>query len=453
MSHTLDRESQKFGDGVDRVLDPQQRRQYTHRFLCEAAQYMADDQTDIIGETPLTRLVDMALPGDVDDPDTIGLLKNRAGVIAFLANDEAPGYRRFAHSQLFNYFLSTAVIESVSNGEIPKFIRLMPARFASTQSSYLLCRPSRTGASRWFAGTVNSATVGDGGLTRGNAMHIEASGATLGATVREVDLAGLDDATFLAIEEAWHRYAVLVFPDQRLSDDEHLAFTRRFGRLERGLARRHTAGLGRMSNVDKNGRVVDEENLQARFQRGNRDWHTDSSYKRVGAKASILAAHVVPEEGGETEWADMRAGWDALDDSTQRWLTGKIAVHSYRFSHTWHGGLEILNDDDLAALPPVEHPLLRVHPATQRKSLFVGRHASHIVGEDVNSSRQFLRDLTAGACQPPRVWGHRWQPGDIAIWDNRSVLHRGRPWPAGQARVMARSTVAGDDPDNEWAAP
>ena len=116
------------------------------------------------------------------------------------------------------------------------------------------------------------------------------------------------------IEDAWHRYAVLVFPDQRLSDDEHLAFTRRFGHLERGLARRHAVGLGRMSNVDKDGRVVDEEDIQARFQRGNRDWHTDSSYKRVGAKASILAAHVVPEEGGETEWADMRAGWDALDD-------------------------------------------------------------------------------------------------------------------------------------------
>ena len=284
-------------------------------------------------------------------------------------------------------------------------------------------------------------------------MHIEASGATLGATVREVDLAHLDAATFAAIEDAWHRYAVLVFPGQYLSDHDHLAFTRRFGCLERGLRRSHTAALGRMSNVDKDGSVVDEENIQARFQRGNRDWHSDSSYKRVGAKASILAAHVVPNEGGETEWADMRAAWDALDEDTRCRLAGKIAVHSYRFSHTWHGGLEILNDDDLADLAPVEHPLQRIHPATGRKSLFVGRHASHIVGEDVESSRRMLRALTAAACQPPRVWGHRWQAGDIAIWDNRCVLHRGRPWPAGQARVMARSTVAGEDPNNEWAAP
>ncbi len=118
----VDRESRKFGDPVDRVLDAEERRQYAHRFLCEAAQYMADDQTDIIGETPLTWLVDMAAPEDLD-PETAGLLKNRAGVMAFLANDVLPGYRRFAHSQLFNYFLSAAAIESVSRGEIPKFVR------------------------------------------------------------------------------------------------------------------------------------------------------------------------------------------------------------------------------------------------------------------------------------------------------------------------------------------
>ena len=291
----------------------------------------------------------------------------------------------------------------------------------------------------------------------GCAIRIEASGATLGAVVTDITLATLDDAGFRAVEEAWHRHAVLVFPEQHLSDAEHIVFTRRFGRLERGLTRRSDAPprnrLGRMSNIAKDGSVVDEEHIQARFQRGNREWHSDSSYKRVGAKASILAAHEVPAEGGETEWADMRAAWDALDAERQGWLADKIAVHSYRFSHAWHGGLEILSEDDLDGLPPVQHPLLRIHPATGRKSLFVGRHASHIVGEDLDTSRQLLRDLTDDACRPPRTWGHRWRPGDIAIWDNRCVLHRGRPWPAGQARVMARSTVAGDDADNEWAFP
>lgn len=285
-------------------------------------------------------------------------------------------------------------------------------------------------------------------------MHIEPSGATLGATVRDVDLAKLNDASFASVEEAWHEHAVLVFPDQHLSDAAQIAFTRRFGRLERGLKRgRRGDGVGRLSNVDKDGCVVDAEKLQARFQRGNRDWHSDSSYKRVGAKASILAAHVVPDEGGETEWADMRAAWDALAPAMRDWLADKRAVHSYRFSHAWHGGLELLNEQELLDLPPVEHPLMRVHPATGQKSLFVGRHASHIVGEDEPSSRALLRELTANAGQPPRVWGHRWQPGDIAIWDNRCVLHRGRPWPAEQARVMARSTVAGEDANNEWALP
>lgn len=282
-------------------------------------------------------------------------------------------------------------------------------------------------------------------------MRIEPSGATLGAVVTDIELADLDTAAFAAVEAAWHEHAVLVFPGQHLSDDAHLAFTRRFGRLEHGLTRRRGAGLGRFGNLDENGKVVAPADIKVRFQRGNQDWHSDSSYKRVGAKASILAAHVVPERGGETEWADMRAAWDALDGATQDRLADSVAVHSYRFSHAWHGGLEILGDADLEALPPVQHPLRRIHPATGRASLFVGRHASHIVGEDVETSRQLLRDLTANACQPPRVWGHRWQPGDIAIWDNRCVLHRGRPWPLDQPRVMARSTVAGEAADNEWA--
>ena len=281
-------------------------------------------------------------------------------------------------------------------------------------------------------------------------MRIEPSGATLGATVRDIDLATIDDAAFQAVEAAWHRHGVLVFPGQGLSDADHIAFTRRFGQLEKGLKRRAGGGLGRLSNV-RNGVVVAAEDLQARFQRGNEQWHSDSSYKRVGAKASILAAHVVPDAGGETEWADMRAAYDALDATTRNWLADKIAVHSYRFSHAWHGGLELLNEQELDDLPPVEHPLVRVHPATGRKSLFVGRHASHIVGEEVASSRRMLRDLTAAACQAPRIWGHRWQPGDIAIWDNRCILHRGRPWPPDQPRVMARSTVAGEDANNEWA--
>ena len=186
-------------------------------------------------------------------------------------------------------------------------------------------------------------------------MRIEPCDSTLGAVVRDVDLATIDDDAFRRIEAAWHEHAVLLFPGQHLSDADHIAFARRFGRLEMGLKRTAKASvvsLGRISNVDKEGNVVNPEALQARFQRGNQQWHSDSSYKRVGAKASILAAHVVPESGGETEWADLRAAWDALDDSMRDWLRDKEAVHSYRFSHAWHGGLELLNDAELDHLPP-----------------------------------------------------------------------------------------------------
>lgn len=282
-------------------------------------------------------------------------------------------------------------------------------------------------------------------------MHIQPCKATLGAAVTEVALANVDDDAFAEIKAAWHEFAVLIFPAQQLTDEQHLGFTRRFGRLERGLKRSSTTGLGQLSNVASDGSVVPPDHLQKRFQLGNQQWHSDSSYKRVGAKASILAAHVVPGEGGETEWADMRAAYDALDSGTQSWLADRVAVHSYRFSHAWHGGLELLDEEELEHLPAVEHPLVRTHPETGRRSLFVGRHASHIVGEEVLQSRRRLREMTDAACQPPRTVKHKWRPGDIAIWDNRCVLHRGHPWPAGEARVMVRTTVAGEDPSNEWA--
>ncbi|MCZ6889452.1 MAG: TauD/TfdA family dioxygenase [Gammaproteobacteria bacterium] len=282
-------------------------------------------------------------------------------------------------------------------------------------------------------------------------MEIVPSGATLGATVRGIHLdRPLDPAEFDLILSAWHAHGVLVFPDQHLTDAQHLAFTRRFGHLEFGLRRSVSTGLGRLTNVTKEGDIAAPSSLQARFLLGNTYWHTDSSYKRVGAKASLLAARVVPGQGGETEWADMRAAYDVLDDSMQAWLEEKVAVHSYVFSHTPFGGLEILNAEDLARLPPVEHLVIKTHPETGRRNLFVGRHASHILGEDLETSRALLRKLTDDACQPPRIWKYRWREGDIAIWDNRCVLHRGHRWPDDQPRTMVRTTVAGDEPDNEW---
>jgi len=285
------------------------------------------------------------------------------------------------------------------------------------------------------------------------ALEITPTDATLGATVCGVDLNQLDDANFDDIEAAWHEYAVLIFPEQHLDDEGHLAFSRRFGNLEQSIKRTRTTGISNLSNVQADGSVAPRSSLQARFLVGNTYWHSDSSYKRVGAKASILAAHVVPTEGGETEWADMRTAYDVLVDVRKAWLVEKIAVHDYAFSHAPFGGLEILSKEELSHLDPVEHPIVRTHPATGRKILFVGRHASHILGEDKDESRQLLADLTEQGAQVPRTYKHKWAAGDIVIWDNRCVLHRGHRWPEDQSRTMVRTTVAGEAPGNEWAVP
>ena len=282
-------------------------------------------------------------------------------------------------------------------------------------------------------------------------MRIEPVTDQFGAIVTDVKLNSLAEREFQAIESAWHRYAVLVFPHQNLSNEEHFEFSRRFGRLEKGLPvdkKPMRAGIG---NTDHDGNVLPPDHIGRIFNIGNSTWHTDSSYKRVAAKASLLAAHIVPSEGGETEWADMRAGYDALSKSMKDYLADKIAVHNYAYSHAWHYGREIMSAEALKQLPPVEHPLVQTHPDSKRHILFAGRHASHIVGEDFAASRKLLRELTFEAAQPPRIFGHKWDVGDLVIWDNRCVLHRARACPDDQPRKMMRSTVAGDAPDNEWA--
>ncbi|MGY9071677.1 MAG: TauD/TfdA dioxygenase family protein [Acidimicrobiales bacterium] len=284
-------------------------------------------------------------------------------------------------------------------------------------------------------------------------MHVEPAASTLGATVTDFAATELSDSDFEDLYSAWLEHAVLIMPSQGLSNDEHRSFTRRFGRLERGISRSTTTGFAAISNVTAEGSVAEPESLQARFLVGNTGWHTDSSYKRVSAKASMLASHVAPSSGGDTEWADMRAAHDALSAEDLRGLDGAVAVHSYRYSHAPFGGLEVASEHDLGFLPDVQHPVLRTHPETGRRVLFVGRHASHLIGENFDESRALLQRLTSEGAQQPRLLKHHWNAGDLVIWDNRAVLHRGHPWPEGEARHMVRTTVAGDDPDNEWAAP
>ena len=286
------------------------------------------------------------------------------------------------------------------------------------------------------------------------ALEILPTDATLGATVRGVRLAAIDDATFAAIEPAWDDHAVLVFPDQHLSEAEQGAFSRRFGPLERSLTENNVGAdpeIIVLSNMRENGGLWPADSAHGLFLEGNNYWHTDSSYKRVPSKGSALAARTVPATGGETAFADMRAAWDALETEMRDWLADKTAVHSYAYSQGRVGGTEALSQAEWDALPPVVHPVVRRHPATGRPCLYIGRHASHLVGEDEGESRALLERLCEEACRPPRVFTHRWRAGDLVLWDNRCVLHRGLGHPPDQPRHMTRTTLAGDGGSNEWS--
>lgn len=275
--------------------------------------------------------------------------------------------------------------------------------------------------------------------------------ATLGAVVEQLDIPSLSEEDFARIYQVFLERSVVVFKRANIDQAEHIQFSRRFGRLERTLSKRTTRPeISLLSNVTKEGRVAKPDDSLGLFLKGNRAWHSDSSFKVVGAKASMLRALEVPDEGGDTEWADMRAGWLALDKKTQEACEDLIAVHSYGYSQGLIGGTDLLKSSELEDLPPVEHPIVRVHPETGVKSLYIGRHISHIVGMSYENSQSLIAELTEAACQPPRIFRHQWDAGDIALWDNRCVLHRGHPWPFEQRRVMRRTTIAGEG-DNPWA--
>jgi alpha-ketoglutarate-dependent taurine dioxygenase len=274
------------------------------------------------------------------------------------------------------------------------------------------------------------------------ALVIERLDATLGAVVTGVPLARLDNGAWREINAAFHEYAVLVLPGQHLSDGEQTAFGLRFGELEDIGG---TKGLTPISNQRPDGTLLDPEHPVAVILRGNEGWHTDSSYMPVAAKASMLSAHVVPTYGGGTEWADMRAAYDALPDQLRERVERLSAHHSIEYSQAKIGQTDGLQGFyGFHGGPAPLRPLVKVHPVTGRRSLFIGRHAHAIPGLDDEESERLLDDLVAFACQPPRVYTHRWRVGDLVVWDNRCVLHRAQPWDPGEPRVMKHTRISGD---------
>ncbi len=284
------------------------------------------------------------------------------------------------------------------------------------------------------------------------ALTVKGIDGAFAGIINGIDIARpLSDADFARVREAFHQHAVLVFPGQDIDDAAQIRFSRRFGPLETSIRYGRPGGAGRpeisnLTNVDDDGELYDLDDWRARYHVGNQMWHSDSSFKPVPADASVLSARAVPPEGGETEFADMRAAFETLPQAKQRRLDGLVAEHSLVYSRRLISG-DIFDADEKAELPPVQQVVVRSHPETGRKALFIGAHASHIVGWPIDEGRALLAELLEGATQPRFVYRHVWQAKDLILWDNRCVLHRGRPWPADTyPRVMRRTTVAGPGP-------
>lgn len=260
----------------------------------------------------------------------------------------------------------------------------------------------------------------------------------------------LSEAGVAAIEAGMDRYAVLVFRGQAIDDAQQLGFSRNFGTLEtatgdiaQGGQRRLGMELNDISNVDKDGRVLARDDRRRLFGLGNMLWHSDSSFKAVPAKYSILSARVVPPKGGNTEFADMRAAWDALDVETRVMVEGLVCEHSQVHSRGVLGFTEF-TEEELVRFAPVLQVLVREHPVTGRRSLFLSSHAGGIVGWPVPEARALLRDLVEHATQRERVHGHVWAEGDVVMWDNRTTMHRARRYDAAERRDLRRTTVASE---------
>jgi alpha-ketoglutarate-dependent 2,4-dichlorophenoxyacetate dioxygenase len=267
------------------------------------------------------------------------------------------------------------------------------------------------------------------------------------AEVTGVDLSSpVPDDVFAEIHAAFDRYAVLVFPDQPLTDEQQISFSKRFGPLETapnyaGAAARLRSELTDISNLDHAGRILDPADRLNQYNLGNQLWHTDSSFKAVRSKCSLLSAREIPQTGGETQYADMRAAYDALPDERKGRLDGLVVEHSIAHSRS-KTGFNGFNSDIATALPPVPQRLIDFYPDSGRTSLYLASHASHVIGWPVEQGRALLAELIEFATQERFVYTHHWKVGDLVIWDNRCTMHRGQPYDPTQRRVLHRTTVS-----------
>jgi alpha-ketoglutarate-dependent 2,4-dichlorophenoxyacetate dioxygenase len=276
------------------------------------------------------------------------------------------------------------------------------------------------------------------------------------AEVYGVDVAaGVDEVDAAEVVRLFNTYSVLVFPQQGIDNEQQIRFSQLlsdvggFGGLEQTVATNEGAGskIAVISNVDPaTDCIIAPSDKRMVFNSGNEMWHTDSSFKRVPATASLLSGREVPPREGQTEFATQRVAYDALPASQRQRLEPLIAIHDFAYSR----GLvapDLINEAQQRETPPVPQAVVRTNPANGRKNFYAGAHASHIRGIPVEEGRALLRELTAMATQDQYVYRHAWRPKDLVMWDNRCCLHRGRPWEkTAYRRVMHRTTIAGIGP-------
>jgi alpha-ketoglutarate-dependent 2,4-dichlorophenoxyacetate dioxygenase len=282
------------------------------------------------------------------------------------------------------------------------------------------------------------------------AITIRELTSVFGAEISGVDLNSVDENDFAAIKNAFDEFSLLLFPGQELDDDSQIAFSRRFGGLEKTYA--HIANnfksshVSRITNLDKDGELMKADDPRVQLRIGQRNWHTDSSFKPVPATASLLHARVLPPEGGNTEFATMRAAYDALPDARKQAIDGLVAIHHYAYSRR-NMNIEMTDTKTDDELPPVRQALVRENPAHGRKNIYVSGHASHIEGMDEAEGRALLDELMAHCTQSEFTYLHTWRVGDLIMYDNRCLMHRARPYEITKhPRILHRTTLLGDGP-------
>jgi len=275
----------------------------------------------------------------------------------------------------------------------------------------------------------------------GPGFAAELHGVTLG------DIAA-DDAAYAAVRAAFEQHSVLVFRGQQVADEGQLAFSRRFGPPE--VTKVGSLGTGShfviLSTIGPDGKVVPPDHRYALRNKANQLWHTDSSFKRVPALTSVLSARIIPARGGETEFVSTRLAFERLDPALRKKLENSFAWHDYAHSRGQIAA-DLANPEERAALPPQCWRMVWKNPVNGRSALYLASHAYAVEGMEASAGKKLIDELMDLATAPGTSYVHEWKSGDVVMWDNRATMHRGRPWPAHEARFMVRTTISATEAD------